>query len=73
MADQKALDAYPFECDFEVIEEDGLAGAKASFTHTYDKPGTYFASVRVRSTRSAKNDDIFTQVRNIARVKIVVE
>ena len=47
--------------------------AKASFTHTYDKPGTYFASVRVRSTRSAKNDDIFTQVRNIARVKIVVE
>ena len=73
MADQKALNAYPYDSDFFVIEEDGLAGAKASFAHIYDKPGTYFASVRVRSTRSGQDDDTFTQVRNIARVRIVVE
>lgn len=73
MADQKALNAYPVESDFEVIEEDGLAGAKAAYTYTYTEPGTHFASVRVRSTRSGKKDDTFTQVRNIARARIIVE
>ena len=73
MADQKALNAYPVESDFEVIEEDGLAGAKAAYTYTYTEPGIHFASVRVRSTRSGKKDDTFTQVRNIARARIIVE
>lgn len=73
MADQKPLNAFPDKADFEVIEEDGLAGAKASYTHTYTEPGTHFASVRVRSTRSSRDDDVFTRVRNIARVRIVVE
>lgn len=73
MADQKALNAYPVESDFEVIEEDGLAGAKAAYTYIYTEPGTHFASVQVRSTRSGKKDDTFTQVRNIARARIIVE
>ena len=73
MADQKALNAYPVESDFEVIAEDGLAGAKAAYTYIYTEPGTHFASVQVRSTRSGKKDDTFTQVRNIARARIIVE
>lgn len=73
MTDQNALDAYPVESTFEVIKENGLAGAKASFVHTYTEPGTHFASVRVRSTRNERDDDTFAQVRNIGRVRIVVE
>ena len=67
------LDAYPIPAEFEEITEDGLAGAKAAITHAYEEPGTYFASVLVTSSRSENPNDTFTQVRNIARVRIVVE
>lgn len=50
-----------------------MHGAKAQWTVTYDKPGTHFASVRVRSTRSKDLKSVFTQVRNLARVRIIVE
>ena len=41
--------------------------------HTYEKPGTYFAVIRVASERNGNKKDIFTQVRNLERVRVVVE
>ena len=36
-------------------------------------PGTYFASVRVKAERHGDATDPFTQVKNIARARIIVE
>lgn len=41
--------------------------------HSYDAPGTYFASVRVKLQRSGDPLDPFTQVKNLARARIIVE
>ena len=73
MADQKALNAYPVESDFEAIER-GWPCRGEGGVHLYlYRAGNPFASVQVRSTRSGKKDDTFTQVRNIARARIIVE
>lgn len=46
----------------------------AAITHSYEKPGTYFASVRVKNNASVdETHDVFLDVRNIARVRIIVE
>ncbi len=39
-------------------------------TFTYDRPGTYFAALRVTSQRDP--DSAFEKVRNLARVRVVV-
>lgn len=59
--------------DFTSYKKDGLWCAESSFTHVYDKPGTYFASVRVKSNRTGDASDLFTQVKNLARVRVTVE
>ena len=41
--------------------------------HVYDRPGTWFASVRVKAERRGDATDPFTQVKNIARARIIVE
>lgn len=45
--------------------------ATSEVKHIYDKPGTYFATVRVMSNRNP--EDPFTCVKNLARARIVVE
>ena len=45
----------------------------SQMTHTYDKPGTYFAVVRVRSERNGDKNALYTQIRNLDRVRIVVK
>lgn len=50
---------------------DGKALSAAEFT--YDTPGTYFAAVRVKAQRNGDGTDPFTQVKNIARARIIVE
>lgn len=47
--------------------------AVSEVEHIYEKPGTYFASVRVKSERCGDAADPFTQVRNLARARIIVE
>ena len=59
--------------DFTKYEKDGIHGADAEFTHVYDKPGTYMASVRVKSNRHGDASDLFTQIKNLARVRVIVE
>lgn len=48
-------------------------GAKAKATVSYDVPGTYFATVRVKVNRHGDAADIFTQVKNLDRTRIVVK
>lgn len=77
-ADNRALPGgmaadYPVKGKVEQFVADGLSGASTTVTHTYDKPGTYFAAVRVKSNRHGDGENIFTQVKNLARARIVVE
>jgi len=55
------------------VDGDGLNAACATITTSYDKPGTYFATAFVKSQRDGDKDEIFTQVKNLARVRIIVE
>ncbi len=66
---------WAFPCKGEVRHtlENGLYGANASASHVYEKPGTYFASARVCAERGGDAGRIYTQVKNLARVRVIVE
>lgn len=64
---------FPVHGEIKAIEEDGLPGAVATVTHVFDRPGTYFAAVRVKSNRHGDGSARFTQVKNLARARIIVE
>lgn len=62
-----------FPCKGEwTLSENGKRGT-AGAVHTYEKTGTYFAVVRVKSERNGDKKAPFTQIRNIDRVRVVVE
>lgn len=50
-------------------------GSKVEFetTISYDKPGTYFPTVRIASQRNGDPKQIFTRIENIDRVRVVVK
>lgn len=48
-------------------------GAVYGAEHTYTAPGTYFASVRVKAERHGDKTNPFTQVKNLARARVIVE
>lgn len=54
------------------LRDNGQRGIAVN-AHIYDKPGTYFAVVRVRSERNGDKNALYTQVRNIDRVRVVIE
>ena len=41
--------------------------------HTYEEPGIYFAVIRVSSERNGEAGAFFTQVRNLERVRVIVD
>ncbi len=45
----------------------------ATASYSYNLPGTYFATARVKAERNGDKNAIFTQVRNLDRVRIIVE
>lgn len=63
---------FPYKGEFEFPDGCDRRG-EAKAEHRFEKTGTYFVVVRVRSQREGKKDDLFTQVRNIDRVRVVVE
>lgn len=67
------ITCFPNKGQFTVSGKDGLSSAECTFEHVYDAPGTYFASVRVATQRNGDADDLFTQVKNIARARVIVE
>ena len=48
------------------------SAVRLSTTHTYDTPGTYFATARVCSNREGKVDTQFRRLPNLASARIVV-
>jgi hypothetical protein len=66
-------EVYGTDGDFIEIREDELWGAISQVRHRYDRPGTYFAAVRVMAQREGSKEDIYTQIRNIGRARIIVE
>lgn len=51
--------------------EDGSARVVTS--HVFTKPGVYYPCLKVRSNRYGDAGDLFTQCKNLDRVKVVVE
>jgi len=71
--------AWDFEAtnDFSNMEmlmksEDGTCAAVESF-HIFHTPGTYFPTIKVSSSRTGSLDDIFVQMKNLDRVRVIVE
>ncbi len=64
---------FPVKGSLLPISKDGVKGACAETTGRFDKPGTYFVSARVSSQRSGDRNDIFTQVLNLDRVRVIAE
>lgn len=42
-------------------------------SHVFEKKGTYFPVVRIKSERNGNKAEIFTQISNIDRVRVIVE
>lgn len=53
--------------------KDGVPGAVSTIKHLYNEPGIYFASAKVATNRSGDEKDIFSQIKNLDRVRISVE
>lgn len=66
-------EAFQSTCVFTRTTEGKLSAAVSEAEYTYELPGTYFAAVRVKGSRSGSGEEIYTQIRNLARVRIVVE
>ena len=62
--------------DTSLAFEKGAKGdvhtAHAETIASYDRPGTYFATVRIASQREGDASRVFTQVLNLDRVRVVV-
>lgn len=67
------LTVFQNKGNFTTDIEEGLSVGKLEFDHAYEEPGTYFASVRVCTNRKGDGKDYFTQVKNIGRVRVIVE
>jgi hypothetical protein len=64
---------FPVKGTFtEINKDNAMAQAIAKATHSFLNPGTYFAVVRVKSNRNGDAADLFTQVKNISRVRVIV-
>jgi len=59
----------------EVQKTEELDGTNKSISseHSYAKPGIYYAVLRVTSCRGGFEADNFTKIKNLARVRIVVQ
>jgi hypothetical protein len=62
--------AYPDQAEPELENAEGTA-ARVRMTRVFEKPGTYFPALRVMSSRNS--GDLYTSVKNLARVRVVVE
>ena len=72
-AAQMALGEEMWDCplSFEKGARGAIHTAHAEAVASYDKPGTYFATVRVATQREGSGDP-FTQVLNLDRARIIV-
>lgn len=71
--DIPAEDCFPVSGELISGMDQGIHQVSATVTHTFDTPGTYFAAVRVKAERNGDGESLFTQVKNLARARIIVE
>lgn len=65
-------EASSIEGTFSQVTADGTRGVvKASYS--FEKPGTYFPVLHVSSNREGNAKDLYTQIKNLARVRVVVK
>ena len=62
---------FPEEGELELY--DGGQRARIHARHIFEKKGTYFAVCRVAAERNGNKKDVFTQVKNLERVRVIVE
>jgi hypothetical protein len=62
---------YPVKGSFKSISDDGTK-AKVEMEYSFSKSGTYFPVLRVKSNRQGDPGNIFTQVKNLCRVRVIV-
>lgn len=62
---------YPYHGKLEL--QDGGQRGVIRAEYAFEEPGTYFVAIRVSAERNGNKEDIFTQVRNLERVRVVVE
>jgi len=67
---------WDFEGEGTFLEKSSIDGSNNTLTlkaeHTYSKPGTYFVTLRVASQREGDTKTPFRLIRNLDRVRIVV-
>lgn len=63
---------FPVSGVLKNLSADGTQ-AELHTGHVYQKPGTHFAVLRVQANREGTTDDIFTQIADLDRVRIIVE
>lgn len=71
--EKKEVAVFRNKGTFESMTDGTCYGAVSEITHIYEEPGTYFASVRVKANRDGDAGNLFTQVKNIARARVIVE
>lgn len=65
-------DIFPVKGLFIDTNEDGTA-ATVQASYTFTRPGVFFPVLRVSSQRQGDAGKVFTQVKNLCRVRVVVE
>lgn len=71
--EKKELHVFEHKGEFVRTRSGDISGASSEISHVYDKPGMYFASVRVKEERNGDAGNRFTQIKNIARARVIVE
>lgn len=64
---------FPIKGTLNKTEKDGVKGAWSELIYRFDEPGTYFISSRVSGERSGDKKNPFTQIKNLDRVRVIVE
>lgn len=73
LEDVTVNEMFPEICTIHHYKEGEISGAEAKASHVYEKPGTYFAVVRVKTQRNGDAADVYTQIKNLERVRVIVE
>ena len=62
-----------FSSHLVLKKKDGGRMATVEAVHTFEKPGVYFPTIKIQSSRTGTLEDIFVQCRNLDRVRVIVE
>jgi hypothetical protein len=62
---------YADAAELHMTRDNGSA-ARVTAARAFDQPGVYFPSLRAASNRLGDNSDIYTQVKNLDRVRVIV-